>query len=378
MYRETLIRHKGCMSLAERLTALMSAQTLPEMADDAAPEWIHLLPAGVAGVIDTSDARGPYHVSDIAKIIAASFEADTRLPIDENHATDIAAPLGQPAPARGWITEMQAREDGIWGRVEWTAQGSRLVRSRAYRGISPVILHDKSGPKEVRAILRASLVNKPNLRGMASLHQQQDKEMTLMDKLRELLGVAATASDDEVVAAMRAKIDGTAEVPALQSAIGEIGVALGLAADAAPADIVTAAQAATKSDDTVVAALQASNAALQSSVTELSATVTALQSGQSEAASETFFQNALAERRAGVNEASKDKWISLHQADPQNAVAIVAALPKLGPSNTTIEPPAPKDGEVSLNADQRAVAAQLGQSEEDFAKALQSETKEAS
>ncbi|MCD9150122.1 phage protease [Pseudophaeobacter sp. MA21411-1] len=30
------------------------------------------------------------------------------------------APKGLPAPARGWITATQARNDGIWGRVEWT------------------------------------------------------------------------------------------------------------------------------------------------------------------------------------------------------------------------------------------------------------------
>lgn len=367
------------MTLAERLTALMSAQTLPDMAEaNVAPEWIHLLPAGDAGVIGTSDARGPYHVTDADKIIAASFAGDTRLPIDENHATDLAAPSGQPAPARGWIVAMEARTDGIWGKVEWTAAGAELVTSRAYRGISPVIVHDKEGPKAIHAILRASLVNQPNLRGMASLHQQQDKEMNLMDRLREMLGVAATASDDEVVSALEGKLNGTSEMPALQSAMGEIGTALGLQADAKPADIVTAAQAATKNDDKTVAALQASNAALTSTVKDLSATVTSLQSDQSEAASEAFFQTALAERRAGVNEASKAHWVSMHQADPENAAATVAMLPKLGSSPTTLEPPAPKDGEVSLNAEQRTIAAQLGLSEEDFAKSLQSETKEAS
>jgi len=38
--------------------------------------------------------------------------------IDENHATDHAAPHGLPAPSRGRIVEMQGRPDGIWGRVE--------------------------------------------------------------------------------------------------------------------------------------------------------------------------------------------------------------------------------------------------------------------
>lgn len=122
----------------------MNAQLLASEAGSAsAPEWIQLLPAGVEGVIDTQDDRGPYHVTDAEQIISASFAGDSRLPIDENHSTDLAAPNGQPAPARGWITQMEARPDGIWGQVEWTAQGTELVTTKAYRGISPVILHDK-------------------------------------------------------------------------------------------------------------------------------------------------------------------------------------------------------------------------------------------
>ena len=77
-----------------------------------APAWVHLLPAGE---IETIDRRGPYRIADAEKLIAAGFAATPRLPIDENHATDLAAPKGQPAPARGWITAMEAREDGIWG-----------------------------------------------------------------------------------------------------------------------------------------------------------------------------------------------------------------------------------------------------------------------
>ncbi|MBW4708628.1 phage protease [Roseobacter sp. YSTF-M11] len=366
------------MTLADHLTALMSAQSLPDtVAENAAPEWIHLLPAGEAGVIGTSDARGPYHVTNPDQIIAASFAVDDRLPIDENHATDLAAPSGQPAPARGWIVAMEARPDGIWGQVEWTTQGAELVTSRAYRGISPVIVHPKNGPKTIQAILRASLVNKPNLRGMTSLHQQETG-MNFREKLIEMLSIDAASSDDDIMKALSAKMKGKGSDAAMQSALGEVGVALGLEADAKPDAIVAAAQAATKSDDKTIAALQASNAALTSTVTELSATVTSLQEGQSDAASESFFQTALAERRAGVNEASKDKWIALHQADPENAAALIAALPKLGKTATTLEPPAPKDGEVSLNADQRLIASQLGLTEEAYAKSLQSENKEAS
>jgi len=118
-------------------TALMGALDLAARPDEGgAPEWVHLLPAGA---VETVDRRGPYRVTDGEKLIAASFAQSPRLPIDENHATDLAAPKGQPAPARGWITALEARADGIWGKVEWTEAGRQLVEDRAYRGLSPVI-----------------------------------------------------------------------------------------------------------------------------------------------------------------------------------------------------------------------------------------------
>jgi hypothetical protein len=39
--------------------------------------------------------------------------AGGKMPIDENHATDLAAPEGQPSPARGWIVALNARADSV-------------------------------------------------------------------------------------------------------------------------------------------------------------------------------------------------------------------------------------------------------------------------
>lgn len=133
------------------------------------------LGASPAGEIRTGDGRGPYRVRDAQALIAAA--QGERLPIDENHATDLAAPNGLPASVRGWIVEMQARSDSIWGRVELTEEGRGLVAQRAYRGISPVIAHRKNG--ELTAILRASHVNRPNLRGLTTLHQDNAMEKLL-------------------------------------------------------------------------------------------------------------------------------------------------------------------------------------------------------
>lgn len=121
------------------------------------PEWVHLVPAGTfTGV----DGRGPYQLDDPIGVIARSM-ADGPVPIDENHATDLAR--GHSARAQGWIVAMEARADGVWGKVEWTEAGRARFSERAYRGLSPVLAHDDETSPIVRRILRAALVNDPNL-----------------------------------------------------------------------------------------------------------------------------------------------------------------------------------------------------------------------
>ncbi|KQO53052.1 phage protease [Methylobacterium sp. Leaf85] len=175
-------------------TALCAAMPIPGEGGAAPAAWIHLLPAGQ---ITTVDGRGPYRVEDMQGVIRLSMHGGARLPIDENHATDFAAPRGDPAPARGWIIALQARRDGLWGQVEWTDEGRRLVADRAYRHISPAILYRKDGT--IMGVLRASLVNRPNLIGLTALHQQES-QMDLLTQLKSLLGLPDDADAASVLA----------------------------------------------------------------------------------------------------------------------------------------------------------------------------------
>jgi phage I-like protein len=96
----------------------------PALADNvaSAPEWIELLPAGV---FYGRDGRGPFRLDDPAAVIASTtaMQMNAGLPIDYDHATDFGAPEGRPAPAAGWIRELEVRTGAVWGRVEWTARG---------------------------------------------------------------------------------------------------------------------------------------------------------------------------------------------------------------------------------------------------------------
>lgn len=348
-----------CQFLAPtNLLALQATAGAPE-----APEWVHLLPAPIDGVIETGDARGPYHVADTARIIAASFADDDRLPIDENHATDLAAPRGEPAPARGWITAMEARPDGLWGRVEWNAAGAELIASKSYRGISPVILHDAG--KTIHSILRASLVNRPNLRGLTALHQESD--MTLLERLAELLGLDATSSEDGVFSALNARLseDKGGDVPALQSQLAEIGVALGVASDADAPAIIAAARATRT-------ATPAEITALQSEIATLTTSLNALAEGQGREKATAYIDSQIKLGRAGVKPL-RDHYISMHMADPARVEKELGALPVLSRSGTLVTPPAPKDGLVSLNAEQSSVARMLGIDPKDYAAQIAAE-----
>ncbi|MAY77789.1 MAG: hypothetical protein CL802_09400 [Citromicrobium sp.] len=303
--------------------ALCGAIALPAQLPDDGSEWLHLLPGG--GVVETEDSRGPYTVPSYDAVVTAFNAAGNPLVVDECHATDLAAPKGGSAPARGWIVALESRDDGIWGKVEWNAAGRQLREDKAYRGISPAILHDKA--KRVLAIARASLINLPNLKGLTALHQEE----TTMDwkaMLIEALGLEADATDEAIKAAVTKKLgmgDEDVAEEALQSALQAqakpIATALGLQADASSDAIVTAIGQLKSGGSDVVAALQ-------SELTQLGTKFVALQSERAGEKSAAVIDKAIREGRVGVK-AQREHYLAMHQESPERAEAIINGLPKV-------------------------------------------------
>lgn len=326
-----------------------------DMAGDGAPEWVHLLPAGE---IRTGDGRGPYRVGSMAELIATSLPAGARLVLDENHATDLAAPKGLPAPAAGWIVALEARADGLWGRVEWTEAGKALVAGRAYRGISPVIIHDRAG--NVVALQRASLVNVPNLKGLVALHQEQSMN-PLLAKLIAKLGLADGTSEDAVLAA----ID-TSRSVALQAQLGRVATAVGLGADANEQAVLGAIQSRPSPD--AVTALQAELATV---TTELNT----LKTAGAKARAETFVDGAIKAGRVGVKPL-RDHYVSRHMADPASVEKEIGAMPVL--NGQTIVPQVERGardagGNRVLTAEQERAIQLMGVNRDAFIKQLEVE-----
>lgn len=328
--------------------ALCAAMPLPE-AD--APEWVHLLPA-LGGTIATHDGRGPYRVADPAGIIAASLHADSRdeggLIIDENHSSDLAAPLGLSSPARGHIVDMEVRADGIWGRVKWNQTGAALLSERAYRGISPVIEYRADGT--VLRIARASLVNYPNLRGLVALNSESVMDLK---QLATSLGLNEAATMEEIIAAVeKLKGAGTAET-ALQSEIGGI---VGVNGDRAA--LLAAVRLAVTGREELVA-LNASQAAELKTLKEAS----------QKAVSEAYIDGQIAQKRMGLNAANRAEFVALHMSQPDACQKIVEGMP-LGVETHTAQVPKvqPGDDLTALSAEaqgrvlhDRAIALQTEQ-----------------
>lgn len=340
------------------IAALHFALTTP----GSAPEWIQLVPAGE---FRGADGRGPFCLKDAARVIAASMPDGGRLAIDENHSTDLAAKDGRPAPARGWIVALEAREDGIWGRVEWTAAGRALLEDRAYRGISPVFLHTKDGGEVVK-LLRAAITNDPNLTQLATLHHQQQEPSVDLARLRQALGLAADADETAILAAIGASRTALTAHTQQRSALATV---LGIAdpAQATDAQVLTALQARVADSGDA--------ATLRATVTGLQAQVTTLQQGHARERAVAAVDAAI---RAGkpIPATLRDHYIARHIADATAVETELNALPSLNAGGLgNYKPPAGTGGDGLTDAD-RVVIAQMGLDPEAFKKARAAERQE--
>jgi phage I-like protein len=118
--------------------------------------------------------------------------------------------LTSDTSAAAWITNLAVnKERGLVGDLKFTDAGAQAVTSRRLRFLSPVWTLDADGrPDRLRSV---ALTNKPNIPVACVLNRapQPAKEPVegkekQMDKLKELLGLAPEASEEEIVAAVTA------------------------------------------------------------------------------------------------------------------------------------------------------------------------------
>lgn len=157
------------------------------------PEWVHLFPTGR----NTARDGRVFEVAAPERLVSLFYEQRVDLPIDYHHQNDTPQAPG-PAPAAGWINDLESRSDGIWGRVSWTSRARELIANREYRYLSPAFICAK-GTAQVLKIKGAGLVHSPALY-LTALANQEDtmgKEESFLAQIAELLGLEAEGLDTE-------------------------------------------------------------------------------------------------------------------------------------------------------------------------------------
>jgi len=166
--------------------------------DGTVPEWIQLLPAGTD--VKGRDGRG--WKNDRPDMVLAAFAVEGKdIPIDWEHASELKAPQGDPAPAAGWIKEMELRGGAVWGKVDWTARAKEQIANREYRYLSPVFLYEIE-TRRIFRITSAGLTNQPNLQMSALNNENKNgrKEINMdLAQLLAALGLPATATFAEAL-----------------------------------------------------------------------------------------------------------------------------------------------------------------------------------
>jgi len=190
----------------------------------AVPEWVQLMPMGTStprnGTPPVVILENRAHADQVVAASAA-YMGPNDMVIDYDHQTVHAAAVAGTAEAAGWVKELEVRDTGIWGRVEWTAEASAKLTSKRWRYISPYFAHRPDG--RVTRIINAGLTNTPNLDLAAVASAMNDgasmKTISLL-ALASALGLGEDADEAGVLATIETLKAGTTVLTGLASALG--------------------------------------------------------------------------------------------------------------------------------------------------------------
>lgn len=175
---------------------------------EAKAVWNRIVPAGT---FKARDGRGPFHAGGKAEMEAIlartlKYAGGTELMIDYDHQSFLSAVkgVGGTAKAAGWIKQLEVREDGIWGLIEWTLAAAEAIKASEYRYLSPSFSNDKAG--NIHTIFNAGLLNMPAMDLVAVAAGVDTATLTEPDMktIAKALGLEETASEDAILAAINA------------------------------------------------------------------------------------------------------------------------------------------------------------------------------
>lgn len=173
--------------------------------------WYHLVPVGEYPHMG-DDKKKRVQVLDADAVTKMANAFKPKVLVDQDH---FSYDPDKSSEAFGWLTEVQPRADGLWGKIDWTDLGDTAIKNSRYRFLSPVWLPrdlEQLGEDRVRPLRLDSigLTNSPNLKGMVPLKnrddagasaagQQQQHKTKSMKAIAEKLGLSAEASEGAIV-----------------------------------------------------------------------------------------------------------------------------------------------------------------------------------
>ena len=177
---------------------------------EQAPEWVQVLPVGLV-----KSTKGNFNVdSESVNLIINWFkQRGNDMVIDYEHQTLD----GVQAPASGWVKELADRgPEGLWARVEWTPKAQEYIENKEYRYFSPVVAVRPSDRKAV-FLHSIGLTNLPAISGMKPIANkdiyEEDEGMEIHKQLASALSLDESASEEQVLAAVKALKDAPAVAP---------------------------------------------------------------------------------------------------------------------------------------------------------------------
>lgn len=312
--------------LADAMTGLTVLDAY--LADPAAaasktgPEWIKVTPRGK---FTARDGR----VFDVdPELLATRFAEDNvDLPVDVDHATVKKAMFGESAPAVGWISKLEARADGLYGKVEWLDEGLKVLAARTHRYVSPTLKHDDNG--KAYWLHSAALVAAP------------------------------AASMPAVASADLSKTPSASQEPKMLKAIA---FALGLTEDASEQSCLSALTSLKARIDPAI------HAEALKQVTTLSAELETIRKGEHQAKVDALIEGALKEKK--IVPAQRDHYAALC-ATPEGLAQVTALLGTVTSvlAASGLDEKRPGDQVATLSAEDRDIMKQLGLSEDEYRKA---------
>lgn len=173
-------------------------------------EWVQLAPFGrwdnVVGLQVFSPEDGREMVNEFQRLLNAPSRL-LGLPWYVGHPDH--EPLKQrykDTRAYGRIKELEAREDGIYGRVKFSAAGRQMIEDEAFHGhsVNWAMKRGADGQLHPFRLKSVGWTNEPNIPVAPITAANELQDPAMREKLLEALGLAADATDDDIMNAITA------------------------------------------------------------------------------------------------------------------------------------------------------------------------------